>query len=245
MSIKSLFSVNLPPLPDNVNIHYIENTPLLKRVKNLYIFGFFFGIIGSLFIQFTLTKNLEDFENSLIISYVFYFLCILIYVFCFFILSKLSLRMALLKYYAIVIGISLAINVISFLFLDIDPQKMLNNPEYMFSSSFQTYMIVALVAFIIDCILMWKLCKEQSFILHQEGFFKGAKMIIWGIVILVIAVFIALLAFAIDLVALSIIALILLLLACILMIVGCVIYIIAMFKINLVIAYGEQTPNPL
>lgn len=239
----SLFSVNLPPLPDNIPIHRIEETPLLKLAKNLYLFTFLLAIIGNMLLQVMVMNN-GSLETFLYINYIFNFVCILSLFFSFFCLCKLSLRKTLFKLYMIVFGISFAVNVLGW-FLGIDPKAILEDQQIILSSSFEAYMFLVFIMLVIDCVLMWKIGKEQSFILHQEGFFKGTKIIMWSLVAMGLSLFLLSWGFLSSSEATILIASVIILATSIAMLIGCAIYLVAVFKINLIIAYGEQTPNPL
>lgn len=239
----SLFSVNLPPLPDDVPVYRIEDTPLLKRAKNLYLFTFLLAIIGNVLLQIMLMNN-NSVESFLFISYATNFVCVLSLFLTFFYLCKLSLRKILFKLYIVVFGISFVASVLGW-FLGIDTKSILENPEISSSSSFQIYMFLVLIMLVIDYVLMFKIAKEQSFILHQEGFLKGAKIILWSFAVMGLSVFLLFWGLASASNGITLIASVMVIAASIATLVGCAYYLIAVFKINLIIAYGEQTPNPL
>lgn len=240
----SLFRVNMPPIPNNVQIHSITDTPTLKRAKYLMIAPIFLNIISILIVTSTMsidpiTREVEISPTNTIIVNILGFCCIICMFLSYFYLSKLSLRRRIFNLYLAYFGILLII--------------------YGFALLAPTRGVIAafvfLIACIICCYILWQMSKELSFILNEPYFFKGVKLTLIGGILVGLTSFIIAFIYAIalgDLDTLSTFANIILLItaltffaACIVALVGTIFYLIGIFKINQVIAYGEQTPNPI
>ena len=238
----SLFRVNMPPIPDDVQIHNIADTPTLKRAKYLMIIPIFLKIISFLIVVSTMsinpvTQEVEISPTNTIIINILGFCCIICMFLSYFYLSKLSLRRRIFNLYLAYFGIILLMGVVA-AFANIIGNFIL---------------LVVFIGCIIICYILWQMGKELSFILNSPYFFKGIKLALIGGIIVGITSFIIAVIYAAVLGNLdarspfaNIILLITVLIffaACITALAGSIFYLIGIFKINQVITYGEQTPN--
>lgn len=218
-----LFDVNLPPLPSDKRIHLLAETPLLARARLLLIVmivllfaSFGVSIVLMVLLGFVgIDKSTALSALDVLMSVVNFAtgLCML-FACCF--LSKLSLREAPFKLAAI----STLLDLFSSALMSFDVPSM-----------------VLLPAAIFQLVVMWRLCKELSFITSEPYFFLSMKIVLAGLV--------AILVGAMCMVFAQILGAILSLGAVVLFIAASIVYIIAAFRIRLVIAYGANAINPL
>ena len=114
----SLFRVNMPPIPDDVQIHNIADTPTLKRAKYLMIIPIFLKIISFLIVVSTMsinpvTQEVEISPTNTIIINILGFCCIICMFLSYFYLSKLSLRRRIFNLYLAYFGIILLMGVVA------------------------------------------------------------------------------------------------------------------------------------
>lgn len=219
----TLFEVKLPPLPRDKPIYEISTTPLLKRAKTLWIASLCISILAGILLFMEYASAIDQTRHVFLIVQFFATLCT---IFAFYYLSKLSRRIRLFKLYALNFGITLILVI------------------------FQSYLYFVLHAIVlpITLYLMWQIGKELSFISNDSYYFKGTKIIIISLIVAMAGMGIGLLLglggfqneFVLDMfVSVS---------ACILL-VGClaggILFLIAMLRLRLIIAYGEESKNPL
>ncbi|MCX2716454.1 hypothetical protein OQH61_01705 [Helicobacter sp. MIT 21-1697] len=243
----SLFRVNMPPIPDNIPIHTIEHTPLLKRAKWLQIIPILISLILLSIVIFMGTQSAEELimlsSTATIAINILSFCNIICIFFSYYLLSKLSLRRRLFNLYLAYFGLILFIVFLAFVLNFLGGSSSFNNT---------ISAIIMCIIYIVLIYIYWQISKELSFILNEPLFFKGFKLALFGTIIVGITTFIALFIYAAYSGSSSlpastnfilIIDAIILFIGAILAIFGSVFYIIGIFKIKEVIAWGEQTPN--
>lgn len=217
----ALFKVeNMPTLPDiKHQIHFIHQTPLLRRAKILWILSIVIAICGAI-PAYALLNNQSETGTFGILS-ITNTLATLCMVFTFFYLSKLSLRKRLFVLYAFNFATSAFITLIDYI---------------KFPSP--VYELCVLCAAVIVCYLAWHLAKELSFITNDRLFFFGAKIGFVGFLLLIIST--AMLSFS-DNMLVAVISLGTLAV----MLWGAICFLIGIFRLRLIVAYGEDSQNPL
>ena len=142
-------------------------------------------------------------------------------VFTFFYLSKLALRKRLFVLYAFNFATSAFITLIGYL--------KIPSPAY--------ELCVISIAVIV-CYLAWQIAKELSFITNDHLFFFGAKVGFVGFLLLIISTI--MLSFS-DNMLVAVISLGTLAV----MLWGAICFLIGIFRLRLIVAYGEDSQNPL
>lgn len=208
----------MPTLPDiKHQIHFIHQTPLLRRAKILWILSIVIAICGAVS-AYALLSNQARILSILNITNTLTTLCIAL---TFFYLSKLSLRKRLFMLYVF--------NFIASAFVTLIDYAKLASPMYEFC---------VLCAAVIICYLTWQIAKELSFITNDHLFFFGAKVGFVGFFLLTISTTILALSE-------SVLAVIISLGLLIVMLWGAICFLIGIFRLRLIIAYGEDSQNPL
>ncbi len=217
----ALFKVeNMPTLPDvKHHIHFIHQTPLLRRAKILWILSIVVAICGAI-PAYTLLNNQAGAGTFGILS-ITNTLATLCMVFTFFYLSKLALRKRLFVLYAFNFATSAFITLIGYL--------KIPSPAY--------ELCVISIAVIV-CYLAWQIAKELSFITNDHLFFFGAKVGFVGFLLLIISTI--MLSFS-DNMLVAVISLGTLAV----MLWGAICFLIGIFRLRLIVAYGEDSQNPL
>lgn len=217
----ALFKVeNMPTLPDiKHQIHFIHQTPLLRRAKILWILSIVIAICGAI-PAYALLNNQSETGTFGILS-ITNTLATLCMVFTFFYLSKLSLRKRLFMLYVF--------NFITSAFITLIDYIKFPSP---------VYELCVLCAAVIVCYLAWHLAKELSFITNDRLFFFGTKIGFVGFLLLIIST--AMLALNdnmfVILISLSSLGI---------MLWGAICFLIGILRLRLIIAYGEDSQNPL
>lgn len=217
----ALFKVeNMPTLPDvKHHIHFIHQTPLLRRAKILWILSITIAICGAI-PAYALLNNQAETGTFGILS-ITNTLTTLCMVFTFFYLSKLALRKRLFVLYAFNFATSVFITLIDYIKI---PSPV--------------YELCVLCTAVIVCYLAWHLAKELSFITNDRLFFFGAKIGFVGFLLLIIST--AMLALNdnmfVILISLSSLGI---------MLWGAICFLIGILRLRLIIAYGEDSQNPL
>ncbi|MCH5313653.1 MAG: hypothetical protein J1E28_04600 [Helicobacter sp.] len=240
----ALFQVTLPEIPNDVYIHDIAQTPSLLFAKRLLIAIFvipaILGFITGFYLVFTHTSFDEKLMESLAYPiYIINFLSFIATFFAFFYLSKLSLRRRLLKLSIITLVLAL-IGACFDVFLspsnvDIDSENIV----------LWLYMLYGCMAYPICLYLVWHIGKELSFILHSSYFFRSAKMLAIGFIVLLISLITVMSAYAAESEPALIVFALVMFGACIMMLIGAILWLVGIFKISQVVAYGENVGNPL
>ncbi len=217
----ALFKVeNMPTLPDvKHHIHFIHQTPLLRRAKILWILSIIIAICGAIPAYALLNNQAQNgILNILSITNTLATLCI---AFAFFYLSKLSLRKRLFVLYAFNFATSAFITLVDYIKI---PSPV--------------YELCVLCTAVIVCYLAWQLAKELSFITNDRLFFFGTKIGFVGFLLLIIST--AMLALNdnmfVILISLSSLGI---------MLWGAICFLIGILRLRLIIAYGEDSQNPL
>lgn len=239
----ALFKVDMPPIPDNVFIHHINDTPLLKRVKTLFIAVICVNIILIAITVATLdinTISVATNQTTYIAVQIVNFCSIIAVFFAFFYLAKLSLRKNVFNLYLIYFIAAVIINVISY-FTSVD--SMLDaDAEGIINTIFLIYVFIALP---VCLFVIWQLGKELSFICDDAYFFKGSKMSVIGLILMLIGLFALLFAYYSQSPGAMIFTSIFLICTIILVCIGSILFVIALFRLKKVIAYGKEIKNPL
>lgn len=243
----ALFEVNMPPIPDNVQIHSIEHTPLLKRAKLLWIGTLILAVINVYIVVSSmnlLTNELPDYVKTL--STILGFCGTICILFCFFYLCKLARRKRLLKLYAI----QLVIGIIATIFQSFVPE--LNSSSALisadithFSSSFSIYMIFCFIATPIIIYVLWELSKELSFIANEKNFFKATKIMIVGLLVFLVSSVGFAVAAALQNENVALFFGILFIGFGVMIMYGIILYLIGIFKMRVIVQYGEDAQNTI
>ena len=210
----------MPALPDiKHHIHFIHQTPLLRRAKILWILSIVIAICGAIPAYALLNNQAQNGILSILsITSTLTTLCI---AFAFFYLSKLSLRKRLFVLYMFNFATSAFITLIDYI--------KIPSPAYE---------LCALCVAVIVCYLAWQIAKELSFITNDHLFFFGTKVGFVGFFLLIISTI--MLSFS-DNMLVAVISLGTLAV----MLWGAICFLIGIFRLRLIVAYGEDSQNPL
>lgn len=221
----TFFEVNIPPIPNDVHIHHIAHTPILKRAKMLIIIVCLlnFSLVG-----LSMLEKLHSWLLSyadIITSLSFIALAIA----CFY-LSKLSLRKRL--FHLCIISFILIVLTYCMLWLFGEQNTLIISIGSLIYSLFNLY-------------ISWQGAKELSFITHDHFFFKGAKISIASLIPLFVALFTILLGLNVENSAIAVLGAIIGVVGIVCMFAGVIMLIIAICRMRQIIAYGEGISNPL
>lgn len=215
----ALFKVeNMPTLLDiKHQIHFIHQTPLLRRAKILWILSIVIAICGAI-PAYALLNNQTKALGILSIANTLATLCI---AFTFFYLSRFALRKRLFMLYVFNFATSAFITLIDYIKI---PSPV--------------YELCVLCAAVIVCYLAWQIARELSFITNDHLFFFGAKVGFVGFFLLIISTAMLGLSDNMLVVLISLGSLVV-------MLWGGICFLIGIFRLRLIIAYGEDSQNPL
>lgn len=217
----ALFKVeNIPTLLDvKHHIHFIHQTPLLRRAKILWILSIVIAICGAIPAYALLNNQAQNgILNILSITNTLTTLCI---AFAFFYLSKLSLRKRLFMLYVFNFATSAFITLIDYI--------KIPSPAY--------ELCVISIAVIV-CYLAWQIAKELSFITNDHLFFFGAKVGFVGF-------FLSIISTAMFAISDNMLVAVISLGTLAVMLWGAICFLIGIFRLRLIVAYGEDSQNPL
>ncbi|TLD97639.1 hypothetical protein LS71_002535 [Helicobacter jaachi] len=242
----ALFQVNMPPLPENqFPIHYIHNTPTLRKAKRLWIASFIIMLIGmfaigAMYGAFA-TMDMYDYtelKTPDMLGYIINFISTICMFFAYFYISKLALRARLFK---------LCIAQLVFSLIGTLCLSLVDTPYEPVGAQDWFVGLFCLIALPVLIYIFYQMNRELSFITDEKWFLKSTKMMLFGLVLLLI-IGVGAIILATSVGASSVIAVILSLAftaTLIFIFVAIVMYIVAIFKLRLVIAYGQNVPNPL
>ncbi|RDU60555.1 hypothetical protein [Helicobacter marmotae] len=230
----TFFEVNIPPIPNDVHIHHIAHTPILKRAKILIIVVCLlnFSLVGlSVLEELHQSHNLSH-NLSWLLSYadiITSLSFIALAIACFY-LSKLSLRKRL--FHLCIISFILIVLTYCMLWLFGEQNTLIISIGSLIYSLFNLY-------------ISWQGAKELSFITHDHFFFKGAKISIASLIPLFVALFTILLGLNVENSAIAVLGAIIGVVGIVCMFAGVIMLIIAICRMRQIIAYGEGISNPL
>ena len=241
----ALFEVNMPPIPDNIPIHTIEHTPLLKRAKLLWIGALILAVINVYIVVSSmnmLTGEIPAMSNTL--STIIGFCGTICILFCFFYLCKLARRKRLLKLYAIQLVIGIIAGIFQ-LFIPEFNNSSTSTDIIAITSSFSAYMIFCSIAAPIVVYILWELGKELSFITNEKTFFKATKIMVVGLLVFLISSVGFLVTARLQNENVALFFGILVMGFGVMVVYGIILYLIGIFKIRVIVQYGEDAQNTI
>lgn len=245
----ALFSVDMPPIADSKPLHLLSN-PILKRAKLLLISALVLHILAVFIVAtiiFSATQKAvqspmefvesgaQGIDSLAQIGNVLSFLAFIMMSFSFFYLSKLAMRMRLFKLFVAGFVIGLVFNFSRFLLLGAESASIW----------VMVYGVCAGIVCVIMFYIMWECGRELSFISNEAYFFLSAKCITIGTLIAIFGAIAAVIGVDNVNSILQVIGILVAFAGILMSVVGFIIGTIAIFKLKMIVVYGDSAKNPI